>query len=103
MLISGFQYVQGQSYVILIMYLYLLLGHESDSKQYCPPSLLARMDYSYTGSDTSTACQSSVDDWDVCTDRMIMTFDYTTCSQQMASSGKIINKPLQNACSHREH
>ena len=81
MLTSVFQDVQGQLVDILIMYLYLLLGHESDSKQYCPPSLLARMDYSYTGSDTSTACQLSVDDWDVCTDRIIITFDYTTCSQ----------------------
>ena len=81
MLTSVFQDVQGQLVVILIMYLYLLLGHESDSKQYCPPSLLARMDYSYTGSVTSTACQSSVDDCDVCTDRIIITFDYTTCLQ----------------------
>ena len=62
-------------------------GSESSARQYCPPSLLAKMDYTYTGRDTTVACDSSADNWDVCTDRMIMNFNYTTCSQKMAYSG----------------
>ena len=72
---------------VYFQFILLYIGFESSAKQYCPPSLLARMDYNYTGSDSSVACSGSNDDWDVCTDRMVMTFNYSTCAQQMANSG----------------
>lgn len=64
----------------------VLSGSESASKQYCPPSLLARMDYTHTSAAGMVTCDSSTDNWDVCTNRTIMTFDYGTCPTLMAYS-----------------
>ncbi|XP_053399590.1 uncharacterized protein LOC123557252 [Mercenaria mercenaria] len=63
-------------------------GSESASKQYCSPSLLAKMDYTHTDDQGAETCQDTTDDWDVCTDRTMMTFDYTSpaCSTEMAYS-----------------
>lgn len=74
-------------------------GSEESAKQYCPPSLLKKMDYVYTGSDSSVACNTSADNWDVCTDRKIMSFNYTSCAQKMAYSGKC--KQLRRRIAHK--
>lgn len=64
----------------------LLPGYESAAKQWCPPSLLARMDYTYTSTAGAVSCDTSTDNWDVCTNRTTMTFNYTTCGTQMLYS-----------------
>lgn len=63
-------------------------GSESASKQYCPPSLLAKMDYTHIDSSGTTTCDASSDNWDVCTNRTLMTFNYMSpsCSTEMAYS-----------------
>ena len=71
------------------MYFPIPLGTESASKQNCASSLLAVMDYTLDTLGTTT-CAGSVDDWDVCTDRTIMKFNYTTCSSEMAYSSKLV-------------
>ncbi|XP_060570755.1 uncharacterized protein LOC132729036 [Ruditapes philippinarum] len=65
-------------------------GSESASKQYCSPSLLAKMDYTLDTLGVET-CAGTVDDWDVCTNRTTMTFNYTTCASEMlySSGGEV--------------
>ena len=62
-------------------------GFESASKQYCPPSLLQKADYTYYSPGSAATCTGSTENWDVCSDRQIMTFDYSSCAQKMAYSG----------------
>ncbi|XP_052238348.1 uncharacterized protein LOC127849643 [Dreissena polymorpha] len=66
-------------------------GKELTSRQFCPPSLLAKMDYNVTSAGGANSCTSSVDDWDVCTNKTEMVFNYTTCATQMlySSAGKV--------------
>ncbi|KAH3734767.1 hypothetical protein DPMN_041214 [Dreissena polymorpha] len=46
------------------------------------------MDYNVTSAGGANSCTSSVDDWDVCTNKTEMVFNYTTCATQMLYSSK---------------
>ncbi|XP_052797073.1 mucin-22-like isoform X1 [Mya arenaria] len=61
-------------------------GSETASKQYCSPSLLAKFDYEVTDASGAVTCDTSTDNWNVCTDRTAMTFDYSTCPTEMMYS-----------------
>ncbi|XP_052237999.1 uncharacterized protein LOC127849319 [Dreissena polymorpha] len=63
-------------------------GQELMSKQFCPPSLLARMEYNVTSSNGAVSCTGPADSWDGCTDRTKMTFNYSTCATQMMYSSE---------------
>ena len=70
----------------LILFSTLMTGFEIDAAIRCPNSLLFSADYVYFGSDGTTACDTSTDNWNVCANQSVMTFDYSTCSQQIAFS-----------------
>ncbi|KAK3576457.1 hypothetical protein CHS0354_025219 [Potamilus streckersoni] len=61
-------------------------GFESSAKRDCPNVIRGNFDYEYYGSDGSTYCSSSNDQWTVCRDNTTMTFNYTTCNKTMAYS-----------------
>jgi hypothetical protein len=47
------------------------------------------MDYTLDTLGVET-CAGTVDDWDVCTNRTTMTFNYTTCVSEMVYSSNVI-------------
>jgi len=47
------------------------------------------MDYTHVSAGGVTTCDMDVDDWDVCTNRTTMTFNYTTCGTTLATSSKL--------------
>ncbi|KAK3576451.1 hypothetical protein CHS0354_025213 [Potamilus streckersoni] len=67
-------------------------GSESEAKQDCPSVIQGNYDYTYTLFDGSgEKCTNNDDMWNVCDDRQLMTFNYSTCSQiMMHSHGGIV-------------
>ncbi|KAL3879727.1 hypothetical protein ACJMK2_032013, partial [Sinanodonta woodiana] len=63
-------------------------GSASDAKVTCPSGILGKYDYIYYPKDNSSArCINSKDLWDGCTDKTMVTFNYSTCTQNIAYSG----------------
>ncbi|XP_033729075.1 neurogenic locus notch homolog protein 2-like isoform X3 [Pecten maximus] len=58
-------------------------GHEAASRQFVPLDLMGTFNYTYTSSSGATSC-SSDSQWDVCTNRTTMSFDYTKCGTIVA-------------------
>ncbi|KAK3599524.1 hypothetical protein CHS0354_006653 [Potamilus streckersoni] len=54
----------------------------------CPNPLLRKFDYRYYTSDRTPYCTQNGNLWDGCTDRTMMTFNYTACNKTMAYSKK---------------
>ncbi|KAL3880364.1 hypothetical protein ACJMK2_032608 [Sinanodonta woodiana] len=67
-------------------------GNASSAKVTCPSGILGKYDYVYYPKDNSSAlCNSSKDLWDGCTDKTMITFNYTTCTQYIAySAGGVV-------------
>ncbi|KAK3576447.1 hypothetical protein CHS0354_025209 [Potamilus streckersoni] len=67
-------------------------GNASGAKVTCPSGILGTYDYVYYPKDNSSAlCNSSRDLWDGCTDKTMITFNYTTCTQKIAySAGGVV-------------
>ncbi|XP_052103173.1 uncharacterized protein LOC127736655 [Mytilus californianus] len=59
-------------------------GYEQDAKQYCPSVFLGNFFYTYDNG-TGTSCGTG-SEWDVCTNRTTMKFNYTQCATIIAYS-----------------
>ncbi|KAL3879949.1 hypothetical protein ACJMK2_032225, partial [Sinanodonta woodiana] len=67
---------------------YWFPGSAYDAKVTCPSGILGKYDYVYYPKDNSSArCINSKDLWDGCTDKTMVTFNYSTCTQNIAYSG----------------
>lgn len=66
----------------------LSLGSETISAIECPNTLLFTGDYTYTNGSGAVACDTTADVIDVCSNTSQVLFNYTTCAQKIAFSGK---------------
>ncbi|KAL4231010.1 hypothetical protein ACF0H5_011383 [Mactra antiquata] len=61
-------------------------GEELNSLQPCGSFLLSKFDYQVTDTSSTVSCDSTTDNWDVCTNTSMIAFNYTTCATVMAYS-----------------
>ena len=63
-------------------------GFEANASVTCPISLLFSGDYMYLNNDGSFDCNGTTDVMDVCSNSAEITFNYSSCSQRIAYSGR---------------
>ena len=70
-------------------------GFEANASVTCPTSLLFSGDYMYLNNDGSFDCNGTTDVMDVCSNSAEITFNYSSCSQRIAYSGRCFFYLLQ--------